>query len=184
MKKLMIMAAVAFVAVASQAAVYVTWQSGTVYKPNADGSISSTALTTADAFTATIAFFTDSACTTPFAAAGGTLSTSTYNSKGGAGYSGTTNTSGTFGAGTYYAMLTLTGNVGGKDVSYTSDVGSFTIADGALNGPTINFTTGANMGGTSKMSATTWTVAGVPEPTSGILMLVGLGALALRRRKA
>ena len=33
-------------------------------------------------------------------------------------------------------------------------------------------------------SSTAWTaVSGVPEPTSGILMLVGLGALALRRRK-
>ena len=181
MKKLMIMAAVALVAVASQAAVAVTWQSGQVYKPNADGSMSSSLLTTADAFTATIAFFTDSACTTPFAA-GGTLSTSTVQTKGTSGYSAST--AANFGAGTYYAVLTLTGNVGGKDVSYTSDVGSFTIADGALNGPTINFTTGQNMGGSSLMTATTWTVAGVPEPTSGILMLVGLGALALRRRKA
>ena len=184
MKKLMIMAAVAFVAVASQAAVAVTWNSGLIKKPNADGSMSTSNLATADAFTATIAFFTDSACTTPFAAAGGTLSTSTVATKGTAGYGGTTDTSGTFGAGTYYAVLTLTGNVGGKDVSYTSDVGSFTIADGALNGPTINFTSGLNMGGSSLMTATKWTVAGVPEPTSGILMLVGLGALALRRRKA
>ena len=29
-----------------------------------------------------------------------------------------------------------------------------------------------------------WTAVSVPEPTSGFLMLVGLGALALRRRKA
>lgn len=29
-----------------------------------------------------------------------------------------------------------------------------------------------------------WSTAAVPEPTSGLLMLVGLGALALRRRRA
>ena len=33
-------------------------------------------------------------------------------------------------------------------------------------------------------SPSSWSTAGVPEPTSGILMLVGLGALALRRRRA
>ena len=33
-------------------------------------------------------------------------------------------------------------------------------------------------------ASTAWTAVGVPEPTSGILMLVGLGALALRRRRA
>ena len=45
----------------------------------------------------------------------------------------------------------------------------------------LNFTTGNGFaGGTSPMSSATW----APEPTSGILMLVGLGALALRRRKA
>ena len=33
-------------------------------------------------------------------------------------------------------------------------------------------------------AASTWSTAAVPEPTSGLLMLVGLGALALRRRRA
>ena len=33
-------------------------------------------------------------------------------------------------------------------------------------------------------TASNWTTMAVPEPTSGLLMLVGLGALALRRRRA
>ena len=40
-----------------------------------------------------------------------------------------------------------------------------------------------NIGGTGGAAITSWSTA-VPEPTSGLLMLVGLGALALRRRRA
>ena len=41
---------------------------------------------------------------------------------------------------------------------------------------TANFTTA--------LSGTTWQAVAVPEPTSGLLMLVGLAGLALRRRRA
>lgn len=37
---------------------------------------------------------------------------------------------------------------------------------------------------TGQTAGLTWNAVAVPEPTSGLLMLVGLGALALRRRRA
>ena len=37
---------------------------------------------------------------------------------------------------------------------------------------------------TASQAAGAWTAVGVPEPTSGLLMLVGLAGLALRRRRA
>ena len=39
-----------------------------------------------------------------------------------------------------------------------------------------------NLGGTG--SSTAWSTAAVPEPTSGLLMLLGMAGLALRRRRA
>ncbi len=41
-----------------------------------------------------------------------------------------------------------------------------------------------NIGGTGGTAITGWTAAAVPEPTSGLLMLLGVAGLALRRRRA
>ena len=49
---------------------------------------------------------------------------------------------------------------------------------------TTNVATYSLPGATATATASNWKTAGVPEPTSGILMLVGLGALALKRRRA
>ena len=156
---------------AAQAAVAVTWQTGIGVK-DATGASFTTANT---AYTATIAFYTDAACTTEFAA-GGTLSTSSYVTKGSKGFGNVTDA--TFDAGTYYTVLTLSNGT----QSWTSDVGSFTIAAGATSGITVNFTTGLNMGGASLINSNPYTA--IPEPTSGLLALVGFAALALRRRRA
>ena len=82
----------------------------------------------------------------------------------------------------YYMVL-----VNGSE--YAIAVSDSTTPDdpmGAGSGITKS-TTWAKVQGTASSGNLTWgTVTGgeVPEPTSGILMLVGLGALALRRRRA
>lgn len=173
MKKLLIAAAIVCAAVVSQAAVSVTWQSGTGVK---DVNGNAFAAGTVAGYTCAIAFSQDNDMSTTFAA-GGTLSTSDYKTKGSAGFNAVTGE--TFGGGTYYAQLTITTTDGRK---YTSDIASFKIADGALNGPTINFTTGNNIGGSSKIGDPSY--SGAPEPTSAMLMLIGVAGLALKRRRA
>jgi len=90
---------------------------------------------------------------------------------------------------TYDYVFTITGTQNaltsrGVDGSYDYSAASLTTEitgsiDTAGMGPT-KITSGV---------PATWTITGitpvaVPEPTSGLLMLVGLGALALRRRRA
>lgn len=57
-----------------------------------------------------------------------------------------------------------------------------TVAFQSQNNNSTTFS-GTAPSGTGFQGAGKWSVA-VPEPTSGLLMLVGLGALALRRRRA
>ena len=58
---------------------------------------------------------------------------------------------------------------------------STAVADTAVPG---NMTYGSNQEMATASNWKTLATVSVPEPTSGLLMLVGLGALALRRRRA
>ena len=173
MKKLMMIAAVVIAAVSANAA-NVNWNTGALYLPNADGTWSETKAsgTTAGTWLATVTFYSDNAGVMGAEfAAGGTVTDTSINA-----LTGALNGSATgFAASTtYWAVL---------DLSYTTTAGTQTLTTDALQFTTKG--TGATpldfqaLGAFS--SADSYTA--VPEPTSGLLILLGMAGLALRRKQ-
>ena len=80
----------------------------------------------------------------------------------------------------YYMVLVSSDNKYAIAVSNTTTP---TDPMGAAS-PVTQSTTWKKMTDPTASGALTWGTVNVPEPTSGILMLVGIGALALRRRRA
>ena len=180
MKKLMLAFAVAAMAIGAQAAA-VSWSSGVFQGP--DGSSSKTGSAYSDVYSAIVYVYSDAAGTTLL----GSATTDDVTKKGimkgtvdiTEPASGTTQT--------FYTKMLITEKATGKTLD--SGMGSFTWTGGDLAAPALTFfgadASGFAAGGkpaNSAGAAANW--GGVPEPTSGVLMLVGLGALALRRRKA
>ena len=168
MKKLMILA----IAVASAACVHaaaVTWNSGvfTAGFSDPDGK----KITAAMGYTMTVTFYEDSAMTKSVT----TSSSSTVNGMTGA-ISDTT--ADLFAADTTYYVKAIIDN--GTNMKET-DVVSF--ATPGTGNASINFTTGAGLSsGSPAWSSAGWQAA--PEPTSGLLLLLGVAGLALKRKKA
>ena len=83
---------------------------------------------------------------------------------------------------TYYAAIIATIGTG-DSMKYYAEKASVTTGDDGNGGYT---TFGAGHLDTAASAATSWkaTSSSVPEPTSGLLMLVGLAGLVLRRRRA
>ena len=185
MKKLMIAAAIVCAAAFAQAAA-VTWSTGKFQTAGTggngwSGSTISAAITESDGWLAEIFFFSDAGCTKAVADLTGT--TDNTASKTGKAFNGTTNDK--FDAnGTYYTYLTLKDNAGN---TLTSEVMSFTVDP--LQNPDVNFWSGDGFNEAKLHTtygdypATGWTAA-APEPTSGLLLLIGMAGLALRRRRA
>ena len=171
MKKLMFMLVAIVCAVATQAATF-KWSTGTLTIPGGDDFITSEN----GSWAATLSLFTDADMKTAVSGAGG-LTASTPNASGALGNTVTGLTEGN----TYYGIVTVTGTYGGKD--YTISVTDPVQIKFKTSGTTqMNFSTAiADAGG--------WPTGGqgdggAPEPTSGLLLLVGGALLGLRRKRA
>lgn len=183
MRKLMVMLAAAAMAVAVQAA-SVTWSTVTMY--DADGAkVKATATlyvyvidkTTYDGLSDVWATYGDDVKKggTTATNAGGTKSAS-LTSKASVNAPKDTAVANT----TYYAAIIATIGTGDA-MKYYAEKASVTTGDDGNGG----FTTfGAGKLDSATAAASGWTTAAVPEPTSGLLMLLGIAGLALRRRRA
>ncbi len=183
MKKLIIAAAVVGLAVASPAASFnwKTAKSGGAVNAFEGGSIveSTVYIFTSDqassilsAWAAGEAWSSGALDSSTIASTGKIAAKSTMFDYGGAGT-----------AATIDAIFAFTERVGDKDYFYISTTAS--ASSPATGSATINFTEGGVS--TSVMDAASFSGAGwyaIPEPTSGLLMLVGLAGLALRRKRA
>ena len=80
---------------------------------------------------------------------------------------------------TYYAAIIATYGTG-DNMMYYAEKASITTGDDG----NASYSFGTGHLDSAASAATSWQTASVPEPTSGLLMLVGLAGLALRRRRA
>lgn len=170
MKKILIALATIATAVVCNAAA-VAWQSGAVYKTDGTAKIGKG---NSD-YAVAISFFTDAAGANAVTGLTGDLSIGTSGT--GSKYQGTVD--GFAASTTYYSQLIIT--TAGYEAK--SDIVAFTTkGTGDTN---LDFSTGEGFDTAytfSTANAGTWQA--VPEPTSGLLVLLGMAGLALRRKRA
>ena len=186
MKKLMIALAAVAMAVSANAAA-VTWMSGTVLDPN--GAVANKTVTAYLWVIDAATYDTLSANTTGaamsdavYAAYGSNLSgayaSATTNKKG---LANLTDDSKSYSEGnSAYGVILYTYGTG-DEMQYMGNVGKVTF-ESAMDLESQGMSQYL-LGDTSK-GAPAWSTAAVPEPTSGLLLLLGMAGLALKRKRA
>lgn len=192
MKKLLIVL-IGFATACSLQAASIVWKSGTAVKaPTADGSFG-----TANAASGTLSMYVFIVDAATYSSLDVDKVVDTYSSQlssatekkesfgGAAGgqVSTTHNDWSTDAETTYYAAILLKYSSGGTEMFIGNK------ATGAVNtsgtGSTVNNLAKFIGGGTSGTAITGWSNTGsVPEPTSGLLLLLGVAGLALKRKRA
>ncbi len=168
MKKLMLALAVAVFAVAANAASF-KWTGANIY--GADGSTKYTGTAEMYAYLST-GTAADAVKVTDIAINNGTIVAGTSSTTAGFTYNWS---DATVGASYNFYMVITDDNKQFSTAELLSKAGSAQ----ATSTTTVAF---ANMG-PSTQNAANWTTAAVPEPTSGLLLLLGVAGLALRRKQ-
>ena len=192
MKKLMIALVAMLIGLGAQAAT-VSWGVSSVKLPGADGAYGSTSAGTAVTMSIYLTDADTFAAATDAAGVLAAVEGKTADYSGATSMSSKTLTSGdTYNAGdNVYAFVVLSYKDGSGNEWAVGNKAQATIAEsmGVAQNASISGlnTYWGGAGNAVAFEGSGSTISGftaVPEPTSGLLMLVGLGALALRRRRA